>query len=108
MRDPLPPAVELAARLRRREMSAEELVSDCLARIARLDPTLHAFVEVFPRRALAAARRADEAYARGDAPRLAGVPIGIKDVNFVRGTRTRAGSRAFQWMWSPMDDRTVK
>jgi amidase len=105
--DPQPPALELADRLRRREVSSVELVADCLARIERLDPTLHAFVEVFERRALAAARRADLALAAGDAPRFTGVPIGIKDVNFVRGAFTRAGSRAFRWMFSPVDDRTV-
>jgi amidase len=107
MIEPQPSALELADRLRRRELSTEELVRDCLARIERLDPTLHAFVDLFPRRALAAARRADAALARGGAPRFTGVPIGIKDVNFVRGAFTRAGSHAFRWMFSPLDDRTV-
>ncbi len=102
------PALALADRLRRREVSSEELVRASLERIDRLDSQLHAFVEVLGGRARAAARRWDKALAKGgDLPRFAGVPIGIKDVNFVRATRTRAGSRAFGWLWSPLDDRVV-
>jgi amidase len=100
-------ALELARRLRDREVSSEELVRGCLARIAEHDPALHAFVEVTARRAVRAARRHDRALAGGapGAPPFLGVPIGIKDINFVRGTFTRAGSRAFRWLWSPVDDR---
>jgi amidase len=101
-------ALALADRLRRGEVSSEELVRDHLDRIERRNGELNAFVEVTRRRALAAARRIDRARRRGDElPRFAGVPIGIKDVNFVRGTFTRAGSRAFRWLWSPVDDRVV-
>jgi amidase len=101
-------ALELADRLRRGEISSEELVRDHLARIERRNGELHAFVEVTGRRALRAAQKIDRARLRGEAlPRFAGIPIGIKDINFVRGTFTRAGSRAFRWLWSPVDDRVV-
>src|SRR5687768_1796030 len=101
-------AVELAAKLRGGEVSSEELVRACLDRIDPIDSQVHAFVDVTARQALAAARRHDPRLAKcGESPRFAGVPIGIKDVNFVRATRTRAGSRAFRWLWSPVDDRVV-
>lgn len=110
----LAPATAQARLLRRRELSARELALATLARIARQNPRLHAFVEVMARRALWAAdakdREITRAARRGQQDRLppfCGVPIGVKDLNFVRGARTRMGSRNFPWMWSPVDDATV-
>ena len=96
-------ALELAARLRRREVSSVELVRDCLATIRRDDPALGAWVEVSERRALAQARRADALLARGHGAPFLGVPTGIKDHEHVRGCFSRVGSRAFKWVLSPVD-----
>jgi Asp-tRNA(Asn)/Glu-tRNA(Gln) amidotransferase A subunit family amidase len=52
---------ELGARYRRRELSPVEVTRALLARIEKLDPTLHAFVTVTADRALADARAAEEA-----------------------------------------------
>lgn len=110
----LAPAVEQARLLRRRELSSRELIDACLARIARQNPRLHAFVEVAVRRARWAAAAKDReitrAVRRGEQDRLppfCGVPIAIKDLNFVRGMFTRMGSRGFPRMWSPVDDNTA-
>jgi len=102
-------ALDLSLQVRRREVSSEELTRACLARIDRVDPSLHAFVEVFHRRALAAAKAADRRVAKGDGPLppFHGVPLGVKDAVFVRGAFTRVGSRALTWLWSPVDDRAV-
>src|SRR5207249_799799 len=93
--------------LRRREVSSEELVSLYCERIARIDGGLGAFVSTFTGSAMRAARRHDARRGAGGAP-FAGVPIGIKDVNQVRGSFTRFGSRAFRWFFSPLDDATVR
>ena len=55
------PAVELAARIRRREVSPVELVRALLDRIERLQPALNAYTVVYPEQALSAARRAESA-----------------------------------------------
>jgi Asp-tRNA(Asn)/Glu-tRNA(Gln) amidotransferase A subunit family amidase len=63
-------------RLSRREVSAEELVRQCIARIAEREPAVQAWEVTDAERALAEARRID---ALRDRPQLCGVPIGVKD-----------------------------
>lgn len=102
------PALEQARLIRERALSSEELVRLYLERIARLDPELAAFVEVVGRRALLAARWKDARRRRRAAlPPFWGVPIGIKDLNVVRGVRTRWGSRAMPHLLLPFDDYNV-
>ncbi|MDP2311538.1 MAG: amidase [Pseudomonadota bacterium] len=99
-------AVPLAAAIRRRELGCEDVVRATLDRITRLDPTLSAFVDVYGASALRDARAKDAAKKGATTP-FHGVPIGIKDMNFVRFGTTRFGSRAIPGVWSPFDDRTV-
>lgn len=103
-------ALELAAAIRRGEISSEETVRYFLQRIAALNPDLHAFVEVFERRALLDARLHDlqrrAARNRDELPPFHGVPSAIKDLNLVRFSRTRFGSSGLG-LWSPVDDRSA-
>lgn len=100
-------ALEQAEWIRRREISSLELTRAYLERIARLNPTLHAFVRVHRRRALAQARRKDAEVSRGGAlAPFHGVPTALKDLNFVRGSVSRLGSRAV-WIPSPIDCKTT-
>ena len=73
------PATDLAAAIRDGAISSREAVTDCLARIHSVNPTLNALVEVHEAQALAAADAADAAVARGEmlAP-LHGVPVTVK------------------------------
>ncbi|MGN6456299.1 MAG: amidase family protein, partial [Achromobacter mucicolens] len=84
---------DLAPRLRRRELRAETLVNDYLARIAALDGWLHAYVAVYADEALAAARAADLQLDQGIwlGP-LHGVPIALKDLIEIAGRPTTIGS----------------
>ena len=58
-------AVELAARIRRKQVSAREVMSAHLARIERVNPKVNAIVTLVADRAMADARKADELQARG-------------------------------------------
>lgn len=84
---------ELGERLRRRELRAETLVADYLARIAALDTWLHAYVAVYAEEALDAARAADLQLDQGIwlGP-LHGVPIALKDLIDIAGRPTTIGS----------------
>ena len=87
-------AVEIASRIRARDISSYEVVSAHLEQIERVNPRVNAIVTLVPEQALECARRADEALARGDEPgRLHGLPIAHKDLQPTRGMRTTFGSR---------------
>ena len=86
------PALELAARVRAREVSPVELAELYLERIERLDPQLNAYVTVDAEGALAAARAAESA--PSDAP-FHGVPTSIKDLNETAGLRTTYSTKAY-------------
>ncbi len=79
-----------------------------LGRIRQRNGDLQAFVKVFERRAQRSAGRKDRKI-RGNPTLDAfhGVPIGVKDLNLVRASVARFGSRAVPPIPSPIDDRTV-
>jgi amidase len=90
-------AVQLAALVRARRVSARELLSAHLARIERVNPKLNAIVTLAAERAQADAAKADEAQARGDAlGPLHGLPIAHKDLVDTAGIRTTRGSRFYR------------
>jgi amidase len=74
-------ALELAELVRGGELSAAELMSECLGRIEALEPSINAFTHVAADAALAAAREVGA----GDPRPFAGVPIAIKDNRAVAG-----------------------
>jgi Asp-tRNA(Asn)/Glu-tRNA(Gln) amidotransferase A subunit family amidase len=70
-------ATAAARKLAAREITAVELVSDCLERIAEREPTVHAWTHVDAEGALERARALDAGSATG---LLHGLPIGVKDL----------------------------
>jgi amidase len=89
---PTTPAVELAAALRARELSAVELLDACLAAVDESNPELNAVVWRDDEGARAVARAADERIAAGDEAPFLGVPIPIKDLTAVAGWPLTYGS----------------
>lgn len=101
--------IELAPRLRRKEVSPLELTRACLDRIEKLNPTLNAFITVTAESALAEARGAENEIARGDwrGP-LHGIPIALKDLIDTAGARTTAGSALYQKRMPAEDAEVVR
>lgn len=100
-------AVAQSAALRRGDLSVEELTHAYLQRIEQLQPRLAAFVQFEPERSLVMARRLDAQRRRGrasDGGALWGLPTAMKDIHLTRGYFARLGSRAFRYLWSPIDD----
>ena len=100
-------ATELLARYRRRDLSPVAVTEAILARIGRLNPRLNAFLTVTAERAIEDARAAERAYAPGGTPGpLAGVPLSIKDVIWMRGVPATNGAVAFR-VFHPAEDAVV-
>lgn len=99
-------ARELAERVRRREVSAEEVVAAHLAKIEALDGRIGAFQLVRAEKALAEARVVDAREDLATLP-LAGVPVAIKDNVDVAGEPTRHGSPAVDARPAAGDDPVV-
>jgi len=104
------PAYELSLLLRKRQISAVEILDSCLRRIAQVDgrpgvlepgsPTaedeqkVHAVITLAPERARAQAEEVDRKLAAGEDPGpLAGIPFTVKDIFAVQGTPTTAASK---------------
>jgi len=86
----------LAAQVRGREISARELTQAALDRIEALNGSVNAFVAVDGDRALKDAAALDRAIAAGTDPgQLAGLPIGVKDLDDAEGFATSHGSPLF-------------
>jgi amidase len=90
-------AVDLAARIRRKEVSARDVMAAHLARIERVNPTINAIVTLVADRAMADAKEADEWQAQGGAlGPLHGLPMAHKDLVDTAGIRTTYGSPLYR------------
>ncbi|HKK05475.1 MAG TPA: Asp-tRNA(Asn)/Glu-tRNA(Gln) amidotransferase subunit GatA [Gammaproteobacteria bacterium] len=99
---------ELAAGLRAREFSSEELTRALLERINRLDSQLNSFITVAEEQALEQARAADARLAAGEAGALTGIPVAQKDIFCTRGIRTSCGSKMLDNFVAPYDAHVVE
>ena len=91
------PVHALAGKIKSRSVSPVDLVATCLERIAKLDPKLHAFVEVYESEARLAAEAADKAIRSGHAiGPLHGIPIALKDLIELEGRVASGGSAAWR------------
>ena len=90
-------AVDLAARIRRKQVSARDVMSAHLARIERVNPKINAIVTLVADRAMADAKKADEWQARGGTlGPLHGLPVAHKDLVRTAGIRTTFGSLMYR------------
>jgi aspartyl-tRNA(Asn)/glutamyl-tRNA(Gln) amidotransferase subunit A len=89
-------------------ISAAELAEQHYERIATVDPQIHSFLALTKERALEQAARVDAAVKAGEPlGKLAGIPVGIKDVLVTRGEPTTAGSRILEGYRPPYDATVV-
>ena len=103
-------ALEMTRLLRKRDVSAAEIVESCLTRIATVDGRagvldsgeisaedkkwVHAFITLTANEARTQAAEVDKKLSAGEDPGpLAGVPFTVKDIFCVRGTFSTAASR---------------
>ena len=91
-----------------RKLSPVELLESCLARIAATNGAVNALVAMDANAARKRALEIEEAIGRGeDVGLLAGLPIGVKDLQATAGLRTTLGSLLFKDHVPPGDDPMV-
>ncbi len=97
-------AVELAGRIRSKQVSSVDAVKVFLGRIEKIEPKIKAFVKLMGNEAIESAKKIDEKIARGEnAGSLAGVPIAVKDNMMVMGVQTTCSSKILKDYIAPYD-----
>jgi Asp-tRNA(Asn)/Glu-tRNA(Gln) amidotransferase A subunit family amidase len=87
------PATELVQLIRAREISPTELMEETLRRIEATNPQINAFVALRSEEAMGEAKAMTERMASGgEIPPLAGIPLGVKDMEDVKEMVTSFGS----------------
>ncbi|MEE8396227.1 MAG: amidase, partial [bacterium] len=91
------------------EISTVEIVRSVLARLEKVEPTVHAFISVQAEGALERAEQADAELAGGGriSP-IAGMPLAIKDIFVTQGIPTTCGSRILRDFRPPYDATVVE
>jgi aspartyl-tRNA(Asn)/glutamyl-tRNA(Gln) amidotransferase subunit A len=94
---------ELSAAFAKRTLSPVDVVNGLLERIERMNPRLHAFIDVYATDARLAAEAADRAIRSGHAiGPLHGVPVALKDLVDLEGRVTTGGSKVWEKRVSPV------
>src|SRR6185295_9372239 len=100
---------EVAARIRKRELSSVEVTQALLARIEPWQPRLNAFVRIEADAALAAAKQADAVLARsGPKGVLHGVPLAHKDMYYFAGLPAGCGSKIREGWIAPETSTVIR
>src|SRR5216683_5689501 len=94
--------------LKEKKISASQLAQEFYSRIAADDGEIHSYLTLSKDRADRQAAKIDELVNQGaPLPRLAGVPVAIKDVMCTKGLRTTAGSKILENFIPPYDSTAV-
>jgi aspartyl-tRNA(Asn)/glutamyl-tRNA(Gln) amidotransferase subunit A len=101
------PAEEIGRRVASREVSAVEVVESALARTARVEPLIHAWLELFADEARERAAAIDRGISSGAGP-LAGVPVALKDNLNVAGWPLTCASKILSGYVAPYTATAVR
>ena len=108
---------EMLSGLRRGDFSSQELTQACLARIERLEPSLHTLITPTPELAMRQAAAADQRYqewrrddpsATWNLPALLGLPLMVKDVLCLADVRCTCGSKILENFVPPYNATAVQ
>lgn len=87
------PLYELASLIQKGDLKARDVTEQFLSNAKRLNPKINAFISWNDRAVDEAARIDVEISKKSPVGKLAGIPIGIKDMLCTKGIRTTAGSK---------------
>ncbi|MFO7736532.1 MAG: amidase, partial [bacterium] len=99
---------ELLEKLKKKELSARELVTSCLERIEETDKDLHAFITVDGEGALRRAEEEDRKRDTGRHKMLSGIPVSVKDLLCTSSMTTTCGSQMLKNFVPPYNATVVE
>ncbi|MFL2932030.1 MAG: Asp-tRNA(Asn)/Glu-tRNA(Gln) amidotransferase subunit GatA [bacterium] len=96
--------LELSEKLKDRSLSSEELTKTYFERIKETDERVHAYLSILQDDAINTAKIADKNFKKNHiSSPLQGIPIAVKDLLCMKGTKTTAGSKILENFISPYD-----
>jgi len=102
-------AHELLKKMKKKEISSEEIVRSIYNRISQVEDKLHSFVTLTEEEALLQARNIDKNMRKIEfRGLLAGIPIAIKDNMCIKNVRTTCSSRILENFISPYEATVIK
>lgn len=102
-------AIEIRKGIEAGEFTALSVLEECLAVIKEKDGEIGAFLEVYEEDAREQAQAIDAMVVRGESlPRLAGIPVAIKDNYLMEGKHAAAGSSILKDYVSAYDSTVVR
>lgn len=89
-------AGQLSRLIKNKDVSTVEVIEEHLSRINALEPALNSFITLLPDYAMEAARHAEQEILAGRyrGP-LHGIPLGLKDLFYLKGIPNTSGSKIF-------------
>jgi len=100
---------ELSSMLSAKECSAKEIADAYIKEIARIDPTINAYISFDPDNLLLQAAQSDERRAGGKPlSEWDGIPVAIKDNMSTRGIKTTCGSKILHNYIPPFDATVIE
>ncbi|MGE5800121.1 MAG: amidase, partial [Syntrophaceae bacterium] len=99
---------ELQEKLRKKEVTSTEIVTDVFNRIDAVEERVCSFTTVMKEYAFAEAKKADDEIRKGNLKPLTGIPIALKDIQCTKGYRTTCGSHILHNFVPPYDGTVVK
>ncbi len=97
-------AVQMREALLKKEVSAVELVEESYKRVDNVEDKIGAYNSLTKEYALETAKKVDEKIAKGEnLPKMAGIPLALKDNINLKGFKTTASSKILENFVSPYD-----
>ncbi len=102
-------ARDIVRMIREKEVSAKQVAQDILEAIARIDPSVKAYLRVDEKAALRQAEQVDKRLAsREEIGPLGGLPIALKDIFCVEGEETTCASKILRGYYAPYDGTVIR
>jgi aspartyl-tRNA(Asn)/glutamyl-tRNA(Gln) amidotransferase subunit A len=100
---------EYLEKIKRKEISVEQVIRHIFHQIDRVDPTLKAFLAINRESAFSEAIKMDEIIKDGDnIPTLAGLPVAVKDIICTQGIETTCGSKILKGFIPPYNATVIE